>query len=84
MIALQIGGPEAEDQDCPERSRTDDIPSSTCKTVGENRSRPQPDETSVREMDAYDLKDLNSLIPAKNSLFLEIVPVNSSRELREK
>jgi hypothetical protein len=24
-----------------------------CKTVGENRSRPQPDETSVREMDAY-------------------------------
>jgi hypothetical protein len=53
MIALQIGGPEAEDQDCPERSRTDDIPSSTCKTVGESRSRPQPDETSVREMDAY-------------------------------
>jgi hypothetical protein len=25
----------------------------TCKIVGENRSRPRPDETRVREMDAY-------------------------------
>src|ERR1700676_5229631 len=25
----------------------------TCKIIGENRSRPRPDETSVREMDAY-------------------------------
>jgi hypothetical protein len=47
----------------------------TCKIVGENRSRPRPDETSVREMDAYPpcaVRELNSLIPAKNSLLLEI------------
>src|ERR1700694_5718177 len=34
----------------------------TCKIVGENRSRPRPEETSVREVDAYD----NSLLPQKN------------------
>jgi hypothetical protein len=39
----------------------------TCKIVGENRSRPRPDETSVREMDAYRFPDT-----CKNSLFVEI------------
>jgi hypothetical protein len=42
-----------------------------CKFVGENRSRSNREETSVQEMDAYSVPR-NSLIPAKNSLFLEI------------
>src|SRR6266566_9667063 len=40
------------------------LASSLCKFVGENRSRPNLKETSVREMDAY--------IAPKNSLFFEI------------
>jgi hypothetical protein len=44
----------------------------TCKIVGENRSRPRPDETSVREMDAYVLWKI-SLLRRRNSLFGRII-----------
>jgi hypothetical protein len=55
--------------------------------VGENRSRPQPDGTSVREMDAYDVLDAypNSLIPLKKVPNPQnIFPDNLRRELLEK
>src|SRR5260370_20679923 len=45
--------------------------SSLSKFVGENRSRPIREETSVQEMDAYKLRR-NSLIPEKDSLFPKI------------
>src|ERR1700692_3562722 len=56
----------------------------TCKIVGENRSRPRPDETSVREMDAYvrdpKFPDTRKKFPVPCNIF----PVNLRRELREK
>src|SRR6266403_4418937 len=45
--------------------------SSLSKFVGENRSRPIREETSVQEMDAYKSLEI-SLLPEKDSLFPKI------------
>jgi hypothetical protein len=59
----------------------------TCKIVGENRSRPRPDETSVREMDAYLLVFWSMCFPVTLKKFpvpRNIFPVNLHRELLKK
>jgi hypothetical protein len=50
----------------------------------ENRSRPRPDETSVREMDAYRLHAKFPVTSKEFPVHLKIVPVSLRRELLDK